>query len=89
MQIVDRLSNWRHSIGNAGVLALQRRVFPNLPTDSIGVSATEARGKWCTWGVARTEEDHPFYFAGVIDDADGNVKSQSVRFRVFGRPGLS
>jgi hypothetical protein len=83
MQVADRLTNWRHSIGNAGFLALQRRVFPNLPPGSISLNTTEVRGEWCTWAVTRTEEDHPFYFADVKLDVDGNVKSLSVCFGFF------
>ncbi|KAI9445798.1 hypothetical protein BJY52DRAFT_1127987, partial [Lactarius psammicola] len=81
--VLDRLSSWRHNLGNAGILALQKRVFPSLPTDGVGTTALEVRSEWCTWAISRTEENHPFYFAEVIEDVDGNVESQSVRFYRF------
>ncbi|KAF8259592.1 hypothetical protein EI94DRAFT_1751060 [Lactarius quietus] len=63
--IVDRLSSWRHNIGSAGLLALQSKVFSTLQGSD-----------WCTWAVLRTEGDHPFYFANIVEDSDGNVQSQ-------------
>ncbi|KAI9453315.1 hypothetical protein BJY52DRAFT_1225666 [Lactarius psammicola] len=79
--VLDRLSSWRHNLGNAGILALQKRVFPSLPTDGVGTTALEVRSEWCTWAISRTEENHPFYFAEVIEDVDGNVESQSGIFQ--------
>jgi hypothetical protein len=70
-------------MGHAGYLALLRRVFPNLPCGNDDISTTDVRREWCPWALTRTEEDHPFYFADVIEDADGNVESQTVRLFVF------
>ncbi|KAF8258508.1 hypothetical protein EI94DRAFT_1621774 [Lactarius quietus] len=64
--IVDRLSSWRHNIGSAGLLALQSKVFSTLQ----GSDVVKARSKWCTWAVSRTEGDHPFYFASIVEDSD-------------------
>ncbi|KAF8263554.1 hypothetical protein EI94DRAFT_1807029 [Lactarius quietus] len=75
--IVDRLSSWRHNIGSAGLLALQSKVFSTLQ----GSDVVKARSKWCTWAVSRTEGDHPFYFASIVEDLDGNVQSQSGIFQ--------
>ncbi|KAI9452958.1 hypothetical protein BJY52DRAFT_1189914 [Lactarius psammicola] len=80
--IIDRLSSWRHGIGNAGLLALQAKVFPNLPAGGIVNNHTsQVRSKWCTWAVSRTEADHPLYFLDVTEDADGNIESQSGIFQ--------
>jgi hypothetical protein len=79
IQIVDRLSSWRHNIGNSGLLALQAKVFSTLQGGDI----TRARSEWCTWALSHTEENHPFYFAGVVEDEDGNIQSQSVRLCIY------
>jgi hypothetical protein len=79
IQIVDRLSSWRHNIGSAGLLALKSKVFTTLQAGDV----VKARSEWCTWAVSRTEGDHPFYFASIVEDSDGNVQSQSVRFCSF------
>jgi hypothetical protein len=76
-QIVDRLSSWRHSLGNAGLLALHLKVFPALPDDG---NATRVRREWCTWAVSHTEDDHPSYFAAILEDEDGHILSQLVHF---------
>ncbi|CAA7264659.1 unnamed protein product [Cyclocybe aegerita] len=68
--VLDRLSSWKSLIGNAGILALQNE------GDWI-----EVRQEWCTWAVSRSEEDHPFYFAGVVEDEEGNVMSQTGIFQ--------
>ncbi|KAF8266446.1 hypothetical protein EI94DRAFT_1732997 [Lactarius quietus] len=75
--IVDHLSSWRHNIGSVGLLALQFKVFSTLQ----GSDVVKARSEWCTWAVSCTEGDHPFYFASIIEDSDGNVQSQSGIFQ--------
>jgi hypothetical protein len=74
-QIVDRLSSWRHNLGYTGLVALNSKVFPALPEDD---NITRVRSEWCRWAVSRTKGDHPFYFADVLEDEDGNLLSQLV-----------
>ncbi|KAF8257451.1 hypothetical protein EI94DRAFT_1708995 [Lactarius quietus] len=81
--ILDCLSNWSHSIANAGLLALQMKVFSNLQAGDQGGNFTMAQREWCTWAVSHTEENHPFYFTGVVQDAGGNVQSQTVHLFVY------
>ncbi|KAN0139938.1 hypothetical protein V8E53_002243 [Lactarius tabidus] len=76
--IVDRLSSWRHNLGHAGLVALNSKVFPALPEDN---NITRVRSEWCRWAVSRTEGDHPFYFADVLEDEDGNLLFQSGIFQ--------
>ena len=77
---MDKLTTWRHTIGNTGIMALQMKVFPNLSRNALDFTATEAkvRSKWCTWAILRMDRDHLFYFADVTEDMDGNIESQSV-----------
>ncbi|KAJ3510665.1 hypothetical protein NLJ89_g4544 [Agrocybe chaxingu] len=73
----DRLSGWKTLIGRAGITALKKHVFPTIPSGQQG--PIEVQKEWCNWAISRSEEDHPFYFAEVIEDKDGNVTSQLVQ----------
>ncbi|KAH9011270.1 hypothetical protein EDB84DRAFT_1279223 [Lactarius hengduanensis] len=76
--VASRLTSWRHSIGSAGIVALQTKVFPMLPASNYANSpgrAIEVRKEWCTWAISGTEEAHPLYFAGVTEDANGTGTS--------------
>ncbi|KAH9028855.1 hypothetical protein EDB85DRAFT_2147634 [Lactarius pseudohatsudake] len=76
--VASRLTGWRHSIGSAGIVALQTKVFPMLPASNYADSpgrVIEVRKEWCTWAISGTEEAHPLYFADVTEDANGTGTS--------------
>jgi hypothetical protein len=83
IQIVDRLASWRHNIGSSGLLVLKTKVFPILRQGGDISDITWARSEWCTWALSCTEDNHLFYFVGVIKDKDCNIQSQSVGFCAF------